>query len=622
MAFDDFVQQNQAQQQGGSTTDGGGFDSFMQNQPSNTTNLPSSFTEPPVSNYQTMQSMLQPTSSWDAATQAVKDNPSDLVTGLRESGTFLSNAAKDVGSGVMGLGNAILHPVTTVENMPKAIIKTGAGVGDWLNQLVNDPGAAMSSLGNTVYEKPVTSLLNAVGIGDGVGAALKAAGSIGESGALAAAKTAAGLTGDEAATATLGGTNALTSLGEQISNGSNAINPANLALKGATAIKDVAGNGIAKTLGFATQTSAKGTSAIQDIANGNIDKLQGMRLTPKTDQANAFNSAVNTIDNANAQNGGGALFNMQDILHGTQPAGAGAGAIDGALATPSVAETLANSGLKLNVMSPGDQATVLADLNKGVISPDSDAIFNKYYPNAVDGVPPAINTSGKVSTKFLSSKWVPELPAQKKADILSETLSKNGLIGVKNGPMLLSSNDLGRVMDVVKQMYKLGGTDEGFEPNATNLNNVKRAAQSLYQPDSPLMPASNSQKMVNIISKKLADTAQHPLNQFPSYNSAMKSYQDYYDGTVLNPLTGPTINSALGKGAGVAELLATLAASHFISPVTGAGFAATSPRIVGEAANMYGKAARGFGAITAPAKNVASSGALSSLLQLLTQQSQ
>lgn len=625
MAFEDFYNQTQQAQQSQQPTaapspGGGGFDSFYSSvnggAPDNSQwSLPSYGSAAPAP---TMMQQVMAATKPTSITDSVGDGQQ---SGWKELGDFGMNAVKDVGSTVAGIGNMIMHPVTTIKALPQVAKTTGSGLSNWFQQLGTDPNAALYTLGNSVFEHPLSSLLMATGVGDAVGAGAKIAGAVGDRAALSAATTAAELTPEEAATASLAQPSKLGAIGDQISSGSNILNPANAALKGATAVKDSLGTGLSKLLSLLNGTGSDGATALQNIASGpgtpiGAAAIQGMRTGGNDIAKEAMTNAIGgtnkagevvpgTINEQLANNGNAGLINMAPIQQATQAALQEFG-MNPQIATPEEMQAI-NNYLEMHG-NLGDVKNMPGATDYMDAANKAMPIYNKY------NLGPQINDietqvrNGLNANRYKVTNNGPSTDQITSA--LQDLSNKNGFVGIAPGISSIPKSVQTGINDLVENIYRTGGGAGGYEASANNLQKLKNLAGSYFN-DSPV--ASSEQRAGNAVVTQIKNTIDQTLKQYPEYQDANKLYQAGYGGQKMAPVL-PTSNYLKGGDAVAAYLL-----SHFVNPAAAAGIAVTSPRIAGEAANLYGNAARVYGTATLPATAAAQSPSIMALLNLIGQ---
>ena len=552
------------------------------------------------------------------------------VGGIGQAGVLgIGGLAEGAYDGITGQDHSkVWDGEKFVRALPGAVVQGARGLGDFAKEVVSDPSSAAYDATNFLYSNPINALLAASGVGDGVAAAGKIGSSLADSAALSAAVKSAGLTGDAAASATLGASSPLGSILGNISKGAQAtgtyLNPLSTGLDALTAGKDALGALTSRGAGLATMTGKEGTQALRNIASGGdigSSAMGGVRGAATTDEQQAFRDAIGGINQHNIDNGNAGLVDTTPLFS-------------------QLPDIMGKENLGISVMTPEEQTTVsqyLANRQNGLstsastpgygtqdigLNQQAKQIFDNYWPNAT------AQNGDQIRNILYGNKYKlgPDGATSDQMDgILGTALKNNGYVGINPGITKLSDAGMQKVLPLVQTIYKLG-SEPGFEPSATNLNTLKEKIQGLYQADSPVAPISNEQKTINSISTSLSHAVSDPLravevNGTKPYQDVMNRYQARYGGQSLSKLTAPGISNLLGKGAIGGEAAAAAALGHFLNPIAGAlgagGAVLTSPRLAAEAANLYGKTARGYGAVTAPLKSSVQNGALMNLLNSL-----
>lgn len=638
MGFAEYQQQKEPNQQPQpAESGGGGFAGYV-----------SGKTAPTSAPIQTDKVIQQPQPWQVSGVTPMSEGPSTIANTAKQGvipffAGLGGNLLKDAGDVIGGISNLVTHaPVGAVSNLLSGLglvdRPTEGYLGDSANMASALPGAVMAipgqikdtgqvllnttginggdeqkravyQAGNYLYGHPVQTALNISGAGDAIGSGVKFAGDIADRAAIEAAAKAAGLTAEEAASAALPTTGRIGQVGSDISAAANSINPVSGMIQGIVSAKNAGGNMLNRFLGFTTRTGKEGSGAIDTIANGgDVGKsaVNGMRGLPTSEESQAFKEAVRNIDVKNVEN---ANMFSQGTMQGIQK---------------NVVDSLGEHGINVVVMSPADQEIIMNELTAGRLTPQGEEIFSKYWnPKGDSGITPVMDTSGKIKTKFLSSDHIPELSAQQKATMMEEALNNGGFVGIgaHNGiaPRLSPSAIKQVVEEFVRPAFKTGSYN-GYDATAQTLNTLKSYARNLYKDNSPLAPISNEQKALNALSGSLAGHVEEPLLQFPEYQNVMNKYKAYYQGQKLNNLLPGTFQSLMqGSPTLPIEAAAAYGASHLLGGA-GAGLVGllSSPRAIGELANMYGKAASVTGKAAAPLISASNSGAISALIKLLS----
>lgn len=529
---------------------------------------------------------------------------------------FLGNAAKEVPNIIGGIGktleaipgavvnaangfNTSAEPTTgMLGSLSQAANQVGQGAQQFAkgeiqgaHNLVANPGQQLGVIANNAYEHPLSALMNVSGVGDLAGAGVRAAGDI-------------------------AGNEALSAAGQTIRDASGSLNPVQAGVNVARSVKNAGGAATRGTLRLTTASGAAGGQALKDIASGGElgkSTLTGARGLPTTEEQQAFEDAARSIDESHA--GNASLFSPDEI----------------GLVQQGVSDALANKGVNLTVMTPQEQNVVSqwldyrnSDLpSSGVKSPQGNQlpntsgiglesqaqqIYQKYFPGLADD--PA--TLGGKYGSVINRSGIPN--SVQMATMFQDAIDRNGLLGYKQGINEIPSDQLGKIIDkVVTPSFKLGGR-QGFEANAVNLNRLKKNADSYFN----RAPLENSQKTVNSLSQDLSGAVSSPLRQYPEYNAVMQRYQAYHRGEALQGFAPGPIQSLLrgnkAGGGGALEGVAAVGAGHYFGPAAVAGISATSPRLMAELSNLYGKSARGYGTVTSPIVSSLSNPVLAALL--------
>lgn len=541
----------------------------------------------------------------DFAGNAVKEIPRDI-----------GNIAKVVGEGTVGAGENIANDTGVsqfntpqqkiADAIPKAIEQIPGQALNFGKEVVNNPKQALYDAGNSVYEDPIQALLTASGVGDLLSGGIGVAGDIADAAATNAAASAAELSPEEAASAvasrgvTQGG---LSNASDTIGSTAASLNPINQLFKVADKAQTLGGNATTKIASTINRSGETGSQALKDIAGGGDigdSAASGMRGNPTTEESQAFKDAVNSIDTKNTENG--AQFGPEEMQN----------------VKNNIVDTLANKGVKLNIMDPQDLDTITNEYNNGGLTNKTDQIIQKYFGNPTSPDTSYAST-GIPKTKFVSSSSVPSFTSQQTQSMVEEAIKNGGLLGIKDSEGVIpkvSGKNLQNVMENIVRPVFQTGSQGGYDATAENLNELKIKAKSLFTPSSPLNPISNDSKAMNALSTELSGHITNPLMQYPEYQDVMNRYKSYYGGQSLNKLTPSSIQELFNGNTSIPiDAAAVYGLTKLLGPIAGGAFGLlSSPRLAGEAADIYSKIAPVGGAIVSPVREAASQGALTALL--------
>lgn len=250
---------------------------------------------------------------------------------LSNTGSFVGNAINSGENFLGNLGNAVIHPINTVENVGKGLIGAGENLGavitdkpqlqNTFTQTANNIGnyitqryGSLKAAGQTAYQDPVGFLADASAILSGVGGAGEALTDAGSDAAKAAASGAAGtdfiagnegITTPEAIQASEGPSTA-NQFFQGVSKAGENANPLSLAGKGISAVLpkgNFVGNLAAKVLGGTTGSGASSvTEGLNAGLEGNKDFINATRgnLSESDIAQNAFTARDNLVAQKNA----------------------------------------------------------------------------------------------------------------------------------------------------------------------------------------------------------------------------------------------------------------------------------------------------------------------------------
>ena len=621
------------------TSTGGWAAQYAANNPENPAAQAQPSGNPVMQGLGQFQSLLKPTSGID-----LNDQGASMGTMAADFG---GNVVKDLGSILGGIGTAAValplgvggdfyQGVTgnapqnqyvnaaqkVVNGAPAAIGDSLSGLGSWAKDLVT-PGksaAAVQQGADYAYQHPLGLLSNLSGGAEVAGMFAKGAGKIAGTAADNAALDAvkASLPAEEAATASIGASNnPLMSAGDALSNFSNAINPMTHASNVAGSIRGMAGNVVAKGSSIVNHSGSDGNQAIKAIAGGGDmgeAALAGARGQENTVGQNAFKSAISGIDDSNAVGNTDLQGALQEIR----------------TAVPDIAQ---EHGVMVNSFSPEESSAVDNYLQQVDLSKQAEAtgenvsdpsklisswqqvapIVQKY---GLGGTKPDQFTAIENAIKSTRRYGGQGVPLQSDIeDAMRNVQAQNGLVSITKGITDIPSSKLDDIHNAITQLYQTGGSNSapGFEASANHIQKLKDSFGKIYN-DHPL--ATNSDKAANPLVQNIKEKIDATLSSDPGYANANALYsQGYYPGKALNSMYPTSISGLLKDGPLAAGIGAGMA--HFLGPLGYAGMAVGSPRVAAEAANLYGKAARTATVLNAPARKVANSGSLTSILSAI-----
>ncbi len=202
-------------------------------------------------------------------------------------GGFLGNLVSSAGNFVGGIGNAVMHPIQTAENLGGAAV---GGVEEGLNALGTGGGKGFNnaqtqgwdSIVNyyrqrygspqnflqTAYRDPIGFLADASMLASGVGAGLGAAGDAAEASKAASIAGEFPDMGAETAAAFTKGSSGLSKAGAMASGVGEALNPISPLVKVGEGAVNLANKGIASTVGVASKLGYSGANDVLDAARG------------------------------------------------------------------------------------------------------------------------------------------------------------------------------------------------------------------------------------------------------------------------------------------------------------------------------------------------------------------
>lgn len=546
------------------------------------------------------------------------------------AGNFLKGGVKAVtglaklgGYGTVGAGEHLYDYVMGQDHSQqwdgeKVLDGTGRGIKQLASQVLpyaqnawNNPQDALYNAAKSTYEDPFGALMMATGPVDAIGSGLKIAGGFAERGAASAALEAGGDVAKTLAPEVIAQPGSLQSLfnkigfdptvpqtlggfGSQLSSGANLLNPLSTGLKATTAVKDATGLGISKLVGVINGTGSDGATALSNIASGSSNPLgaaaiQGMRTGKNTIGNDALAQAIG-----------------KDLP-------------DGSSIPSSIGTKLSDAtGSPLFDMTPIQTAATATARNFGMspitATPEEMQLANEYlYPTAGVSSDGITNDAKDLYAKYDLGK---SLVLGKKSTLepvaqgMQSLIGNNGYIGLDTSGSSLPVDARKNISDLMDQIFKTGDQPGSvFESSAHKMQQLKNLGSNIYD-------TSHGDGATQKAAVDLKEPIDNSLKQFPEYQNATQLQSAGHGGQKLSPLL-PQNNYLKGTDAAVAAILA-----HFINPSAALGVLASSPRLGGEAANLYGMGARIYGAATLPATTAARYSSISSLLNLLSQNQQ
>lgn len=260
---------------------------------------------------------------------------------------FLQNAVGSAGNLIGGLGNAIMHPIQTGENLLSTIggaIEKPFGVNNTDTQHFDNllsyfgkryggssVGDVVKNIGNTLYTDPVGAALDLSTLLDGVGIGLGTVGKIADSGKILDATKAAGVakasdfistaqgilksSDPEAIKSLIQQPGAVTKIADAVKTVADYTNPI-------TAVGKVAGGvagGIGKAIGFtAGKAIGEDSSVLRDLVEHPEDYSKAkMEAASRGGLANEFGTSLEELQNKSSSQGEGfgAIKKQTDIVN-------------------------------------------------------------------------------------------------------------------------------------------------------------------------------------------------------------------------------------------------------------------------------------------------------------------
>ena len=395
------------------------------------------------------------------------------------------------------------------------------------------------TIADNTYKDPFQALLNASGIGEGVGTGLKAIG-----GGLDRAAISSVLSPEEAATATITGSNPLTDIGSTIVNGSHAANPLSQGIAAGSRIDDAVGSGVSKLLAKlgGTVSGVDPESLLRRLSNPAETAASAKNVDPY-DLVNKVNGA---IDATKAARSASYESNQHAFLNAIPQDHPYFGLTD---QTPQdiyqpqvlskIADTLSGNNVGVSGVSSSDQQ-FLKDYSQRLLSGDTNQVVASGTPLNPDGTY-AAQPNNHIDIGLDSADQTRFASLADQMGIKERITPGNGVGFTADASFGRGWGDKGMAKDVLSRLGDtrnpdLNFNEAGYTPaeEATIAKAVKLVSNqndwspagvnALKQKVSKLYRPGDYTNTANPVIQQIKSAVAEPLNQFPEYRDMNAQY--------------------------------------------------------------------------------------------------